>query len=157
MLLALRDKEGTVLSGTMYNFAIGGAILAELLMKKRIDVEEVRKKTFARVLDPAPVGDPLIDECLSRIAGGKKRAQLRDWVSRFAQTKNLKHRVAEQLARHRILRVDEDKVLWIFTRNLSVDPARAGVHRATARLSSVSGEIGPRTVVLLSLVGAGLH
>lgn len=25
MLLALRDKEGTVASGTMYNFAIGGA------------------------------------------------------------------------------------------------------------------------------------
>ncbi len=25
MLLALRDKEGTISSGTMYNFAIGGA------------------------------------------------------------------------------------------------------------------------------------
>ena len=41
MLLALRDREGTIFSGTMYNFAIGGAVLAELLMAKRIDVEVV--------------------------------------------------------------------------------------------------------------------
>ena len=31
MLLALRDEEGTVVSGTMYQYAIGGAILADLL------------------------------------------------------------------------------------------------------------------------------
>jgi Golgi phosphoprotein 3 len=158
MLLALRDKEGTVFSGTMYNFAIGGAVLAELLMEKRIDVEAVKKKTFAWVLNPAPVGDPLTDECLSRIAGAKRRAQLRDWVSKFAQTKNLKHRVAEQLARRRILRIDEDKVLWIFTRRIypEVDPNPEW--EVTGRLREAvfgeSGEIEPRTVVLLSLAAS---
>ena len=155
MLLALRDKEGTVFSGTMYNFAIGGAVLAELLMEKRIDVEEVKKKTFARVLSSAPVGDPLMDECLSRIAGAKKRAQLRDWVSKFAQTKNLKHRVAERLARRRILRVDEDKVLWIFTRKIypEVDPNPEWevIERLREAVFGESEEIDPRTVVLLSL------
>jgi len=161
MLLALRDKEGTVFSGTMYNFAIGGAVLAELLMEKRIDVEEVKKKTFARVLSSAPVGDPLMDECLSRIAGAKKRAQLRDWVSKFAQTKNLKHRVAEQLARRRILRVDEDKVLWIFTRKIypEVDPNPEWevIERLREAVFGESEEIDPRTVVLLSLAaGADL-
>ncbi len=155
MLLALRDKEGTVFSGTMYNFAIGGAVLAELLMEKRIDVETVKEKKWARVLIADPVGDPLMDECLSKIAGAKKRTQLRDWVSKFAQTKNLKHRVAGELARRRILRIDEDKVLWIFSRKIypEVDPnpEREVIERLRAAIFGEGGEVDPRTVVLLSL------
>jgi Golgi phosphoprotein 3 len=158
MLLALRDKEGTVFSGTMYSFAIGGAVLAELLMEKRIDVETVQKKTFARVLNPAPVGDPLLDEWLSRIAGAKRRAQLRDWVSKVAQTRDLKHRVAEQLARRGILRLDEDKVLWIFTRKIypEVDPnpERDVIERLREAIFGEGREIDPRTVVLLSLASS---
>lgn len=158
MLLALRDREGTVFSGTMYGFAIGGAVLAELLMEKRIDVEAVKTKKFARVLSQVSVDDPLIDECLSRIAGAKKRAQLRDWVSKFAQTKSLKHRVAEQLARRGILRIDEDKVLWIFTRKIypEVDPnpEREIIEKLRDAIFGESRQIDPRTVILLSLASA---
>ncbi len=158
MLLALRDKEGTVFSGTMYNFAIGGAVLAELLMEKRIDVETVKEKKLARVLITDPVGDPLMDECLSRIAGAKKRAQLRDWVSKFAQTKHLKHRVAGELARRRILRIDEDKVLWIFSRKISPEvdpnPEREVIERLREAIFGEGGEIDPRTFVLLSLAAS---
>ena len=157
MLLALRDKEGTVSSGTMYNFAIGGAVLAELLMEKRIDVEAVKKK-LARVLSPAPLGDPLIDECLSKIAGSKKRADLQHWVSSFAQVKNLKHRVAQQLARRSILRIDEDKVLGIFSRKIypEIDPKpeREVIERLRQAIFGDSAEIDPRTVVLLSLAAS---
>ena len=38
MLLALRDKEGTIASGSMYQYAIGGAVLAELLLHDRVEV-----------------------------------------------------------------------------------------------------------------------
>ena len=158
MLLALRDKEGTVFSGTMYNFAIGGAVLAELLMEKQIDIEAVKKRKFVRVLSPAPIGDPFMDECLSRIAGAKRRAQLQDWVSKFAQAKHLKHRVAEQLARRRILRIDEDKVLGIFTRKIypEVDPKPEWevIERLRRAIFSEGGVIEPRTVVLLSLAAS---
>lgn len=44
MLLALRDKEGTIASGSMYQYAISGAILAELLLNNRIVVDESKKK-----------------------------------------------------------------------------------------------------------------
>ncbi len=155
MLLALRDREGTVASGTHYQYAIGGAVLAELLLQGRINVEQKKKKTFARVVDSTPVGEPLIDDCLARIAGAKKPAQLQTWVSKFASVKNLKNRVASQLARRAILRTDEDKVLGIFTRKVypEVDPGPerqliAGLHEA---IFSDGGEVDPRTVVLLSL------
>jgi Golgi phosphoprotein 3 len=155
MLLILRDREGTVVPGTMYAYAIGGAVLAELLMEKRIDVEALKKKSYARVLSPAPIGDPLIDECLAKLAGAKKRAQLQTWVAKFAQTKNLKHRVAEQLARRGTLRIDEDKVLGIFTRKIypEVDPRpeQELIERLRKAIFSDIGEVDPRTVVLLSL------
>jgi len=161
MLLALRDEKGTVFSGTMSNYAIGGAFLAELLMEKRIDIEAVKKRKYARVLNPAPLGDPLIDECLSRIAGAKRRIQLQDWVGKFANMKNLKHRVAEHLARRGILRVDEDKVLGIFTRKVypEVDPKpeRGVIERLRKAIFSEAGEVDPRTAILLSLAkGADL-
>ena len=43
MLLALRDEKGTIASGAMYQHAIGGAVLAELLMTGRLTVDESRK------------------------------------------------------------------------------------------------------------------
>jgi Golgi phosphoprotein 3 len=158
MLLALKDKKGTVFSGTMYGFAIGGAVLAELLMETRIDVETVKKRKYARVLSSAPLGDPLIDECLAKIAGAKRRAQLQTWVSKFAQTKKLKHRVAEQLAKRWILRVDEDKVLGIFTRKIypEVDPRpeRELIERLQQAVLGDGREVDPRTVVLISLANS---
>ncbi len=158
MLLALRDQEGTIFSGSMYNFAIGGAVLAELLMEKRIDIEAIKQKKFARVVSAAPLGDPFIDECLSRIVATKKPAQLQDWVSKFADAKNLKNRVAEQLVRRRILRVDEDKILGIFTRKVypEVDPVpeRNVIEGLRSAIFGENPEIEPRTVVLLSLAAS---
>ena len=42
MLLALKDEKGTISSGT-YQHAMGGAILAELLLRKHIAVDESKK------------------------------------------------------------------------------------------------------------------
>jgi hypothetical protein len=156
MLLALRDREGTLFSGTMYNFAIGGAVLAELMMERRIDVETVKKKAFARLLSPVPLGEPLLDECLARLAAAKRRGTLQDWVARFAQAKSLKHRVAGELARRGVLRVDEDKVLGLFRRKIypEVDPRpeREVVERLRRAVFGEEPEVDPRTAVLLSLV-----
>jgi hypothetical protein len=158
MLLALRDREGTVFSGAMCGFAIGGAVLAELLLEKRIDVETVKTRKYARLLNPTSVGDPLVDECLSRIAEAKRRSQLQNWVSKFAGTSHLKHRVAEQLARRGILRVDEDKVLGIFTRKIypevDPEPEREIVERLRKVIFGADQQIDPRTVILLSLAAA---
>lgn len=158
MLLALRDREGTLFSGTMYNFAIGGAILAELMMERRIDVETVKKKTYARLLSPVPLGEPLLDECLAKLAAAKRRGTLQSWVAKFAQAKALKHRVAGELARRGVLRVDEDKVLGLFRRKIypEVDPRpeREIVERLRRAVFGEEAAVDPRTVVLLSLASS---
>ncbi len=158
MLLALRNQEGTIASGTWYNLAVGGALLAELLLEKRIEVEQVKKRKYANILSATPVGEPLIDECLAKVAEAKRRAQLQTWVSKFGNLKNIKHRVAWQLARRGILRVDEDKVLGIFTRKIypEVDPRpeREMIERLRVAIFGDKGEVDPRTVVLLSLAAS---
>lgn len=155
MLMALKEREGTIVSGTNYSYALGGAILAELLLHKRIIVEAEKKKKFAKVIDSLPMGEPLLSECLEKINTAKKRQQLQTWVTRFAQIKNLKHRVAKQLTRRGILRADEDKILHIFTRKIypEIDPRPEQdlIERLRQAIFTDSDDIDPKTVVLLSL------
>ncbi len=117
MLLALRDEEGTVEFGSNYVCAMCGAILAELLLAGRISVEDGKKKLVNLVSDE-PIGDPVIDECLDKIASAKRRASLQTWLHRFWHVKKLHHRVAGGLCDRGILRANEDKVLLIFRRKI---------------------------------------
>jgi len=158
MLLALRDEEGTIASGTMYQYAIGAAVLAELLLNKRIAVGEPRKKKLVDLMSPKPLGEPLIDQCFERISNAKRRASLQSWVSRFAGVKNLKHRVALQLCERGILRATEDKILLIFTRKIypevNPEPERKLIERLRQAIFTDSRDVDPRTVVLVSLANS---
>lgn len=157
MLLALRDKEGTVASGT-YQYAIGAAVLAELLLTECITIEEKRKRKLVDLVSATPLGDPLIDECLEKVGQAKRRASLETWVSRFAGVKNLKHRVAQRLCDRGILRASEDKILLIFTRKIypeiNPEPERKLIERLGQAIFTDTTEIDPRTVVLVSLASS---
>ena len=158
MLLALRDEQGTIASGTMYQYAIGAAVLAELLLNRRIAVEQSRRRKLANLVSPEPLGEPLIDQCLEKISRAKRRASLQTWVSRFAGVKNLKHRVAQQLCRRGVLRAAEDKVMLIFTRKIypevNPEPERKLIERLRQAIFTDSRNIDPRTVVLVSLANS---
>jgi hypothetical protein len=158
LLLALRDEEGTIASGTLYQYAIGAALLAELLLSKRIEVEQSGKRKLVNLVSPSPLGEPLIDQCLEKVISAKRRAVLQTWVSRFAGVKNLKHRVARQLCRRGILRADEDKVLLIFTRKIypevNPEPEKELIERLRYAIFTDAGDVDPRTVVLLSLANS---
>ncbi|MFC1633720.1 GPP34 family phosphoprotein [Planctomycetota bacterium] len=161
MLLALRDEEGTIASGTMYQYAIGAAVLAELLLNERLAVEQTGKRKLVNLVSSMPLGDPLIDECLEKISRAKRRAALQTWVSRFAGVKNLKHRVARRLCERGILKADEDKVLLIFTRKIypeiNPEPEREMIERLRQAIFSDVTDIASRTVILVSLAkSAGL-
>ena len=155
MLLALRDEEGTIASGTMYQYAIGAAILSELLLNQRIALDEARKKKLINLISSTPLGEPLIDQCLEKIGNAKRRASLQTWVSRFAGVKNLKHRVAQQLCDRGILRASEDKILLLFTRKIypeiNPEPERRLIERLRQAIFTNSRDVDARTVVLVSL------
>jgi len=159
MLLALRDEKGTIESGTMYRYAIGGAILAELILEGKIGVQERRKNRYALPGDSARTGDELLDDCLRKIKEAKRPRQLGTWVSKFADMSKLKHRVAGGLVRKRVLEMEENLILRLFTRKVypEINPKPEAELREKLRRAIFSDEadIDPRTVVLLSLAKAG--
>lgn len=159
MLLAVRNKEGTVATGYL-EYAIAGAVLAELLLDRRISVENTRKQ-LVDLQNMKSTGDPILDECMERIKVSKRRASLHTWVSRLASIKSLRHKVARQLCRRRILRADEDKVLLLFTRKIYPEinpvPEKKIVDRLRSAIFTDNDRLNPRTVVLVSLAnGADL-
>jgi golgi phosphoprotein 3 len=155
MLIALRDKKGTTPIGSMHQYAIGGALIAELLLNDRVRIGEPAKKKMVDLVDATPLGDPVLDECLQKIKAAKRRGSIKTWVTRFAQLKKLNQRVAERLCQRGILRVDEDKVLLIFTRTIypEVDskPERELVARMRKAIFTGTRDIDPRTTVLIAL------
>jgi Golgi phosphoprotein 3 len=158
MLLALRDEEGTVASGTMYPYAIGAAVLAELLLSHRVVVEPSDRRKLVNLVSSMPLSDPLIDECLEKIGRAKRRAALQTWVSRFAGVKNLKHRVAQRLCERGILNASEDKILLIFTRKIypeiNPEPERKLIERFRQAIFTDVEDIDPRTIILVSLANS---
>jgi hypothetical protein len=158
LLLALRDQEGTTEPGSTYEYALGGAILAELLLNERIKLEQVRRKKLVDFVSARPLRDPVLDECLGKVADAKRRADAQAWVSRFAGAKKLKHRIAEQLCDRGILRAEDAKVLFVFTRKVYPErnpaPERALVERMRKAVFTETRDVDPRTVVLISLAKA---
>ncbi len=160
LLLALRDEKGTIEPGTMYHYALGGAILAELAFENRIEMDSGKRK-LVNVRDTSPLGDPILDECLTKVAEAKRRGAAATWVSRFASLRDLKHRVAQGLCRKGILKEDEDQILLIFKRRLypEIDPRpeRALRERLRQAIFTEVAEVEPRTALLAALAnGASL-
>ncbi len=153
LLLTLRDKEGTF-HWKSYLPALAGGVMAELLLAHRIEVEERRTK-LVNLVDPEPIGDPLLDETLKKLSDARRRASLQSWVQRIAGLKDLQHRVATPLCRRGILREDEGTVLLFFHRKIypEVDPRpeREIIDKIRRAIFSDDRNLDPRTVVLISL------
>ena len=161
LLLALRDEKGTVESGaTMYRYALGGAILAELLLAGTVRIEAGKKKLVDLVRTKA-MHDPVLDECLGLVASAKRRRRASDWVSRFGRIKRIRRRVAEGLCDRRILKQAEGKVLFLFSRTTypTVDPRpeRKLIERMCRAIFTEARELDAFIVVLIALAhGTGI-
>lgn len=155
LLLALHDEKGTVGIESMYSYAVGGAVVAELALRGRIRLAESGKKKLVEIVSDQPTGKQFLDDCLARIAEDPKVRPVEKWVSRFAETKQLKHRLAQQLCDLGILSADEDKILLLFTRRIYPEldprPERELVERLRRAVLFSSGSVEARTAVVISL------
>lgn len=153
MLLALRDDKGTLVTSYVEQ-AVAGAVFAELLLAGKVSVSEDKKK-LVEVQDPSPLGDPIIDECLALISSQSKPISTEDVVTKFGDIKELRHKVARQLCDRDILRAEQDKVMFIFTRRtypeVNPEPEQAIIKRIHAAIFDSKDDIDPRTIVLISL------
>ena len=150
-LLALRDN-GAV-SNHYLGYALGGAILAELMMRDRLGVSGLGRKARVAVLDPSATRSSLLDQCLEKVAGSKPR-RLYTWVTTFARTRKLKHQVAQPLCARGIVRAKDAPVLFVFRRRLYPLMDRGSRRDVVDRIwAAVSGraEVDPRTATLVAI------
>ncbi len=156
LLLVLRDQEGVIhWRASMWQYSLGGALLAELAMTERVELT-ADKKPYLVLRSDAPLGDELLDECLTKIANAKRRARAQDWVSRFAQLPRLRKRVAASLCRRGILKTEERQILLIFRRTVfpEIDPGpeRRIVERMRRAIVGNASEVDPTTSILIALL-----
>ncbi|MDF1815584.1 MAG: GPP34 family phosphoprotein [Verrucomicrobiales bacterium] len=153
LLLALRDEEGTFSNGFV-EYAVAGAILAELLLKKHVHIAADRNHLIDHD-NPPPTGDPIIDECQEKITSAKRRAALTNWIPRLARIPNLRKKVAQQLCDRGIVKCDEDKIMFLFPRTIypEIDPKpeREIMKRLKKAIYEEDKPVKPRTVALISL------
>ncbi|MBK1880081.1 GOLPH3/VPS74 family protein [Pelagicoccus mobilis] len=155
-LLALRDDKGTV-SIEHLDRILAGALVAELILEKRIAVSP-DKKRFIDLLDASPSGDALLDECLQKVSTAKRRARLSTWMNRFAGIKRIHHQAAESLVAKGILKKETAKLLLVFNRTVypEVDskPEQKIIERLERIIFTSPAEVEARDVVLLSLANS---
>ncbi|MFF5295033.1 GOLPH3/VPS74 family protein [Paractinoplanes globisporus] len=153
-LLLAYDEDGTPLTdGTRLDNGLGGAILLELALARRVDIQDKR----VIVTDQAPTGDALADEALARIAEDKPRKP-GHWVTKLS--KQARPRILEKLVADGVLTVEKDKVLWVFPRTKypsasGEPPAVEAAARERIRAAVLgTGPVEPRTGALCALVAA---
>ena len=116
LLLALRDEAGTIPMGSLYAYALGGAILAELALQGRVSVEQPKRSKLVQLADARPTGDALLDDAHAKIRKAKRRGSVATWVHRLSYP-NPRDRVALRLQQRGVLRRAEGKVLLVFSRS----------------------------------------
>lgn len=155
LLLALRDEKGTIELGVDYPHALGGAILAEFVLNKRVSIDTSKRSKKVELIDEKLFGDPVLDDCLEKIRTKKKPDSAMNWVMHFANIKKLKHRIAQRLVQRGILRMDEDKVLHLFKRKIYPEVNHEPEGRIIAQMREAiftdSPNIEPRILVLVAL------
>jgi Golgi phosphoprotein 3 len=153
LLLGLRDDRGTTAWGAMLPQALGGAVLAELVLLGRLEVGP-GKRPFVELLSDEPTGDRVLDQALARVAASKRRARAATWASRFANRSGLRVAVAESLCRKGVLREEEGRVLWLFRRRVfpERDPApERELLRRIRRALAGTGPVEPRLASVIAI------
>jgi hypothetical protein len=150
LLLAARP-DGALPILPKLRFGVAGSELVRLAAARRVDIARGR----IVVLDTAPTGDPLLDEALASMTGGRRGPTAKAWVARHRP--GLVGRYLARMEAAGTVRAHRRKTLGLFpvTRWAVLDTARAA--QARARLAAVAastGAVGSEQAALAGLATA---
>ena len=90
--------------------ALAGGVLMDLALESRIDTDPER----LFVIDPAPVGDDLLDLALARISDTPETFDARYWVQTTAEgAERIRARTLERLVEQGILERRDERFMWV--------------------------------------------
>lgn len=156
LLLALDDQKGAFkpLPPQTLKLALAGAFLLELALSGHIDTDPAT----LRVIHTNPTANPLMDEILDRLHPSPTLHPTAYWLKEIAwDIPQIEQRVLETLVEKNILKVENHKILWVFTirRYPMMDGREVREVRSRLRDLIESDAIpDPRDAVLVGLVHA---
>lgn len=151
LLLVGTDLEGRNLLGSHRTIVLGGALLTELALRERLDIDD---RGRLRVVEGGSTGDPVLDEALVRFGEreGKKPKDVLDRVG-----KKLQQPLFDSLVRRELVRPEPVKALGL-TLSTRWPVVTSGPRDATltdlVRVITRAQEANSRTGALISLVYA---
>ena len=113
MLLLLLDEGERFLRVPDWSlrYALAGGVLMDLALEDRIDTD--LEKLI--LVDPAPLGDVILDPALADIAAATETRDARFWVEREAnRAEGIREAAIESLIGRGILERREGRFLWVF-------------------------------------------
>jgi golgi phosphoprotein 3 len=153
VVLMLDDTVGEINPGciSVAGVAIAGGILMELALLGRIDTD--LKSLF--VVNNLVTGDDLLDTILNEISSEPEKQSSAWWIDRLStRHTDLVERILARLVTAGILREEERRFLWVFSRRAYPQVTGREEREAKARLMSVlfNDEVpDPRDTLLLGL------
>lgn len=153
LLLMLDDETGrlTDRAAPAGDYALVGAILAELALEGRIDTDPPR----LRLRDPAPTGDAVLDGVLARIQAEPEPQDSRWWVETLAQdSEAYRSAYFDRLVRKGILKAEQGRFLWFFSERRYPVVSDKEEREVKARLMALifeDGEPEARDALLIGL------
>ena len=156
MLLLLNDEDGEFVPvpGWSLQCAFAGAVLMDLALEYRIDTD-VEKLVL---VNPAPLGDDLLDPVLALIARETKTYDARHWVERIADNADeIREGALARLVDRGILRREDNRFLWVFhSRRYPIVDGKAEREVKLRIMEVLFGDQipDPRDVVIICLVDA---
>jgi Golgi phosphoprotein 3 len=153
VVLMLDDSVGEIRPDcvSVSGVAIAGGILMELALLGRIDTD--LKSLF--IVDASSTGDELLDAILQEIAAEPEKQSSAWWIDKLSTRHgDLVGRVLARLVTSGILREEERRFLWVFSRRAYPQVSGREEREAKARLMSVlfNDEVpDPRDTLLLGL------
>lgn len=159
MLLSLDDTTGAAKGETAARWGVAAGMLLELVMAGRVTVKGGRVEVF----DPTPMGDPLLDGRLDRLArwvhGASSSRKVVDWLTR-EHAKGSRD-VVDSLCARGLVTEERHRALGVFPVRRYPEADGSVERELRARLTSVvlGGAVpDARTCGLLALVHAtGMH
>ena len=157
LALLLDDKTGTFLPIGKYalEHALVGGILMDLAFANRIDTDPEQ----LMIIDPTPIGNPMLDGALRRISESKATRDTTQWLEILSseQGDSIQEQAIESLIERGVLERREEKILWVF-RSRRYPMIDGKVQReARQRVMGVlfSGDIpDPRDIALICIADA---
>lgn len=136
LLLMLDDETGRLQerAAPAGDYALAGAVLAELAVEGRIHAEA----GAVTATDPTPTGDALLDGWLARIAAEAPPRDARHWIEALgAEADPIREALFARLVQGGVLREEEGRFLWVFPERRYPQRSGSEEREVKARLMGV--------------------